>query len=158
MRKFVPVTVRVKPLSPATAVLGLSDAIVGALTEKAIAEVVAPPGRTTVTFTGPELAMSVAGTTAVSDVALTYVVASAVGPQSTTDPVTKFVPVTVRVNCAPPATADAGLRLVSRGPPVTVKLLVEEGAPPGFATYTGTVPPFATSAVVTAAVSCVALT
>jgi len=37
-------------------------------------------------------------------------------------------------------------------------MVVRDAEPPGFFTYTGTEPAFATSAVVTAAVSCVALT
>ena len=77
----------------------------------------------------PELAMAVAGTTAVSFVALTYVVVSPVVPNMTCAPLTKPVPLAVRVNCAPPLFAEVGLKLVSVGAAVTVKFAVVEWRP-----------------------------
>jgi hypothetical protein len=62
----------------------------------------------TVTLAVPGIAIRPAGTLAVNRVPLTYVVASAVPFQLTVAPGTKFVPMplTVRVNAAPPATAE----------------------------------------------------
>ena len=57
---------------------------------------------------GPLCAIIAAGTNAVSWVALTYVVASAFVPHCTAAPLTNPVPVTVRVNAAPPAIAELG--------------------------------------------------
>ena len=60
---------------------------------------VAPPsGSATVTCAVPDRAMRSAGTVAVSEVAETKVVASAVPFHFTVAPLTKFVPVAVRVN------------------------------------------------------------
>ena len=88
--------------------------------------------------------MAVAGTTAVSFVALTYVVVSPVVPNMTCAPLTKPVPLAVRVNCAPPLFAEVGLKLVSVGAAVTVKFAVVDGAPPGFCTEMALLPPAAT--------------
>jgi hypothetical protein len=57
----------------------------------------------TVTLTTPTVAIRLAGTEAVSWLALTYVVVSSMLPQFTVAPEAKFVPLTVRVNAAPPA-------------------------------------------------------
>ena len=74
---------------------------------------VAPPpqelGFTTVIGAVPAVAMSDAGTVAVSCVAETNVVASAVAFHFTVEVETKFVPFTVKVNCGPPAAAQVGL-------------------------------------------------
>src|SRR5512136_368207 len=59
--------------------------------------------------------MSAAGMLAVSRVLLTYVVARALPFQRTTEPLTKPVPLTVRVNAGPPTAALDGLRLVIVG-------------------------------------------
>jgi hypothetical protein len=119
---------------------------------------VEPVGCATVTLTEPALAIAEAGTTAVRLVALPYVVVSGVEPNITVELAVKPVPVTLRANCAPPFTAEAGLRLAMAGPLVTVNVLFVEDDPPGFATWTFAVPASATSAAVTAAVSDVALT
>jgi hypothetical protein len=63
----------------------------------------------------PAEAIRAAGTDAVSCVALTKVVASAVPFQSTIAPEMKPVPLTERVNAAAPGAADAGLRLEMTG-------------------------------------------
>src|SRR4029077_16808417 len=57
----------------------------------------------------PQVAMRAAGTVAVSCVAETKVVASGLPFQFTVEPETKLVPLTVSVNCGPPAVAQVGL-------------------------------------------------
>ena len=74
-----------------------------------------PPLVVTVTLATPTVAIRFAGTEAVSWFALTYVVVSAVLPQFTVAPGTKFVPLTVRVNAAPPAVTEEGERLLMVG-------------------------------------------
>jgi hypothetical protein len=71
---------------------------------------VPPPGAGLVTVTAAVLAeaMAAAGTAAVNCVALTNVVVPAVPPKLTVEPVTKFVPLIVSVNAAPPAAALLG--------------------------------------------------
>jgi hypothetical protein len=76
-----------------------------------------------VTVTGPALAIALAATGAVSVVAFTYLVVSAVDPNQTTAPETKPVPLTVRVNPAPPSLAELGLKLLIAGAAVTVNVL-----------------------------------
>ena len=72
-------------------------------------------------------------------------------------PVTKFVPLMVSVNAAPPATAVVGLRLVMVGlGGLTVNVAPVE-VPPEVVTVTLAVPTFAISVAGTAAVSTVAL-
>jgi hypothetical protein len=66
-------------------------------------------GLTTVIDAVPAVAMRAAGTVAVSFVAETNVVVSAVPLQFTVEPETKLVPFTVSVNPAPPAVAQVGL-------------------------------------------------
>lgn len=116
--KFAPLMVRVNAALPAVAVAGERLVIVGG---RAAGEMVnvAPvevlPETVTVTFAEPAFAIRLAGTAAVSWLALTNVVVSAVLPHCTVAPETKFVPLTVRVNAAPPATAEAGERLVMVG-------------------------------------------
>jgi hypothetical protein len=113
--KFVPFTVKVNPVAPAVIEVGEMLVSVGARLMVNTAADVVPPTVVTVTLTVPELAIPEAGTAAWSSVALTYVVDSAVPPQFTVEPEVKFVPVTVSVNAAPPAIAEAGEMLVSVG-------------------------------------------
>jgi hypothetical protein len=81
------------------------------------------------------VATAVAGTVAVSCVADTNVVAKAVLPKFTTEPLIKFVPFTVRVKSALPATAVAGARVVIVGAgSVTVKVAVLVAVPEGVVT------------------------
>jgi hypothetical protein len=74
---------------------------------------VAPPpqelGFTTVIGAVPAVAMSEAGTVAVSCVADTNIVANGLPFQFTVEVETKLVPFTVNVNCTPPAVAQLGL-------------------------------------------------
>src|ERR1035437_6950576 len=65
----------------------------------------------TVTVAVPAVAIRLGETVALSCVALTNVVVSAAPFQFPPAPDTKFVPFTVSVNRAPPALAEAGLRL-----------------------------------------------
>jgi hypothetical protein len=121
--KFVPVTVSEKPAPPARAEDGLRLVTVGTgfgggLTIKKGSEFESPPpgvGLKTVTLAVPAVAMSAARIEAVSRVEETYVVVRSAPFHLTTEPETKFVPLTVRVKADPPAVADEGLRLVVVG-------------------------------------------
>ena len=119
LTKFVPVTVSVNADAPAAAVVGEIEVSVGAgLLMLKVCEDDVPPtgvGLNTVTEAVPDEVRSPIGTVAVSDVALTSVVVSAEPFHFTTEPLTKFVPVTVRVNAAPPTLAEVGEMDVSVG-------------------------------------------
>jgi hypothetical protein len=122
-----------------------------------IALVVPPHGLTTVTEAVPELAILLAGTVAVSCVEETNVVVSAAPFQFTVEVETKFVPVTVNVNCGPPVEAQAGASELMVG----ATLMVNVAAPELVAqvpTVTEAVPGVAMSVAGTVAVSCVAET
>ena len=76
--------------------------------------------------------MSAAGIAAVNWVEKTNVVVRFDPFQRTTEPATKLVPLTVSVKAAPPAVADAGLRLVVVGAGLLiVKVRALEVPPPG---------------------------
>src|SRR6266478_861477 len=159
--------VSVKPLPPAVALAGAIDVIVGTglLIVNGVGPELPPPGAglNTATGLGPADAMSLAGTVAVSCVLLTNVVVSGIPwiPNWTTDVVTKFVPLTVRVNDGPPAVALVGEIEVIDGKGLLIANVAAADAPPpgaGFVTVTLTVPPVAISAAGIAAVTCVALT
>ena len=119
LTKFVPVMVRVKPPLPATAVAGLMLLIVGdGLVMVNVAAPDSPPpgaGLKTVTFAVPAVTISLAGMAASNRVLETKVVRRSLPFQRTTEPLTKFVPVMVRVNPPLPATAVAGLMVVIVG-------------------------------------------
>lgn len=76
---------------------------------------VPPHGVTTVTDAVPAVAMRAAGTVAVSCVAETDDVVSGLPFQFTVEPETKLVPLTVNVNCEPPAVAQVGLSELTVG-------------------------------------------
>jgi hypothetical protein len=99
---------------------------------------IVPPGLSTVITTLVGSAIRVAGTEAVSCVALISVVDKAELNHITTEPATKPLPVTVRVNEGPPAIATSGLTLVIFGmgleDGLIVKLAGLEIMPPGFST------------------------
>src|SRR5258708_2049878 len=100
--------------------VGLTRVTLGALallTVKVCAVEVPPPGAglNTVTCDVPAAAMSLAGIAAVSWVELTDVVIRFAPFQRTTEPFTKLLPFTVKVNAAPPAIAPPGFRLVVLG-------------------------------------------
>ena len=152
LTKFVPVMVRVNPPLPATAVDGLIVVIVGDgfVMVKVAALDVPPPGvgLKTVTFAVPAVATSLAGMAAVSCVLETKVVGRSLPFQRTTAPLTKFVPVMVRVNPPLPATVVDGLMAVIVGDGfVMVKVAALDVPPPGVGlkTVTFAVPAVATS-------------
>jgi len=118
---------------------------------------VPPHGVTTVTEAVPALAMRAAGTVAVSCVAETNAVVSAVPFQFTVEPETKLVPFAVSVNCGPPAVAQFGLTELSVGAALIVNVAAVDVAPAhvGFATAMEAVPALAIRGADTVAVSCV---
>src|SRR2546429_10015921 len=85
---------------------------------------VPPPGvgENTVTDAVPMVAMSPAVIAACSWVLLTNVVVRALLFHRTTDPLTKFVPFTVRVKAAPPAVGLVGVSEVTVGTRLVGKL------------------------------------
>jgi hypothetical protein len=162
LTKFVPVMVRVNPPLPATAVDGLMLLIVGnGLVMVKVAMLDVPPlgaGLKTVTFAVPAVATSLAGMVAVSTVLETNPVVRSLPFQRTTEPLTKFVPVMVRVNPPLPATAVDGLIVVIVGDGfVMVKVAMLDVPPPGagLKTVTFAVPAVATSLAGMVAVSTV---
>src|SRR5439155_12607984 len=135
--------------------------IIGVLAIVNVCAFAVPPPRvgfTTVTDAVPAVAIRAVGTVAVSWVDETNVVVSAVPFHFTVEVETKFVPFTVKVNCAPPAVAQVGLSEVIVGTGLLmVKVCAFDVPPPGagFTTVTDAVPAFATRAAVTVAVTCV---
>ena len=84
--------------------------ITGILAMVKVSEFDVPPhGVTTVIEDVPAVAISEAGTIAVSCVAETNVVVKPVPFQFTVEPEMKLVPLTVSVNCGPPAVVHVGL-------------------------------------------------
>lgn len=115
--KFAPVTVRMKPAPPACADAGESALICGAgavMANWAAAET-CPPGLDTVMLADPKAAICAGVTAAASCVEERKVVARSAPFQRTADPETKFAPLTVRVNDAPPASVEEGLNDVICG-------------------------------------------
>ena len=90
---------------------------------------VPPHGVATVIEAVPAVAMSAAGTVAVSCVAETNAVVSAVPFHLTVEPETKFVPFTVSVNCGPPALAHVGFSELIVGAPLIVNVSVAVPVP-----------------------------
>jgi len=163
--KPVPFTVRVKAAPPAVAPVGKSEVMVGTglFTMKLDAAEAPPPGAGFVTTTGnvPAAAISGAVTATVTCVAFTNVVVLAAPLNVALAPLTKLVPLTVRVKATPPAVAlDGTSELIVGTGLFTAKLVAAEVPPPGAAlvTVTGKDPAMAMSAAVIAAVTCVALT
>jgi len=163
--KFVPVTVNVKLAPPAPADVGFMDATVGeGLSTVKVSVLEVPPpgvGVETVTGTVPLVAMSALVICACSCVLDTKVVGRALPFQCTVESEIKFVPVTVNVKPAPPATAELGFKDVTVGEGLltvlTVKVSALEVPPPGVGveTVTETVPLVAMSVLVICACSCV---
>lgn len=155
---------------PAVAPAGATDVIVAA--ERVAAETVkgnafdATPALETVIDTEPAAAISAAEMAAVNCVALTNVVARADPFQFTTEPFTKFVPVTVSVN---PEVPHDGMEFVTVVGDDETEVIAGEtivnGIPldvppplPGFCTFTCAVPAARKSEAGIVAVSCVELT
>ena len=95
--------------SPAAAQVGLSELMVGTalIVNVTAPDVDAHPA--TVIEAVPGVAMSEAGTVAVSFVEETNVVVSGLPFQFTAEPETKLLPFTVNVSCGPPAAVQLGL-------------------------------------------------
>src|SRR5579864_5125343 len=110
--KFDPFTARVNVGPPATTIAGPKDEIAGggSNTLKAMLVESPPPGagfRTAIAKL-PATSTSVEKIAAVSCVGLTNAVCRGVPPNTTLAPLTKFVPVTVRVRPPLPNPTDAG--------------------------------------------------
>src|SRR3989442_761367 len=147
LMNFVPVSASVKAASPATTLLGEIELSVGAglLIVNVCALEVPPPGvgLKTVADAVPAVAMSLAEIAACSCVLLTKVVARSLPFHRTTDEAMKFVPVAVRVNPAPPATALLGEIELSVGTSLLIVNVCALEVPPpgvGLKTVTGAVP------------------
>jgi hypothetical protein len=167
--KLLPVTVSVNAEPPATAVLGDSEVSVGLGFGAVIVNVcgldVPPPGEgvNTVTEAVPAVAMSAAPICAVSCVLLPNVVARWLPFHCTMDELMKFVPVSVSVKAAPPASTLLGEIELSVGlgfGALMVNVCALDAPPPGVGlnTVTGTVPAATMSAAVIWAWSWVLLT
>jgi len=126
--------VRVNEAPPCSAELGEIWISVGtgSLTATPEAAEVPPPGAgfVTVTWNVPALAMSEALMVAVILVAFTKVVVRGDPAQFTTEVLTKFVPFTVRVNAAPPASALLGASEVMLGLGLSTTKASEPDTPP----------------------------
>jgi hypothetical protein len=154
--KLVPFTVSVKAGPPAAVQVGLSELIVGAaLIVNVCAFDVPPHGVTTVIEAVPAVAIREAGTVAVSCVEETNVVVSDVAFHFTVEPETKLLPLTVNVNCAPPAVAQLGLSELIVGTALIVKVCAFDVPPHGVTTVIEAVPAVAIREAGTVAVSCV---
>jgi hypothetical protein len=145
--KFMPLTVNVNCISPAEAQVGLSELMAGAAL---IVNVIPPdvaPHPATVIEAVPGVAISEAGTVAVSFVEETNVVASGLPSQFTVVAETKLVPFTVSVNCGPPAAVQVGLsELIVDVVPIVITsvcwALVLQGPAPFLAVIVTLVVPF----------------
>jgi hypothetical protein len=156
--KLVPVMVRVVSPAPAAMLLGLTEVIFGPLMVNVLEAELTVLELWTVTLAVPAAATCALVTAAVSEVALTYVVVSAVDPHITVEVLKKFVPVTVRVKSLAPAATELGLKLVMVGVAgLIVKLVALLIVPSLFTTVTGTVAALAIMSLVTAPVSLEAL-
>jgi hypothetical protein len=117
---------------------------------------VVPPGVPTLTVALPLPAIALAGTDAVSCVALLKLLVRDAPFHNTTSPEVKLLPLTVSVKPGPPATAFAGEREFSAGTAVIIaKLKVFDVAPLEVLTLIDSVPGLAIDAAGTDAVSCV---
>jgi hypothetical protein len=151
--KPVPLTDSVNAGPPAMAEVGLIAEISGSglLIVKFMALEVPPPGVgvKTVTAAVPAAAMSLAGMAAVNCEALPKVVGRFAPFQRTTEPFTKFEPLTASVKPDPPAVAEDGAMPVSMGARLLMVNIAAFDVPPpgpGLKTVTLTVPPVAISA------------
>ena len=158
--KLLPDTIRVKAAPPMMAEPGVNEVIPGTagVIVNVRTEEVPPPGEglTTVTLAVPVEVTSPAVMAAFKLVLETKVVERALPFHWTVEVGKKFVPVTVNVNAALPATTEVGLTVVRVGEGLsTVNVCAPDVPPPGAGveTVTLTVPVVAMSAVVICAVS-----
>src|SRR5204863_5471878 len=141
LTRFVPFTVKVYSAPAAVAEFGLWLARRSAdLLIVNVAGPDVPPAVVTVTLAVPALAIRLAGTVAVTCTPLTYVVVSAVAPHCTVAPLSRLVPFTVKVNPAPPAVAEFGLRLAMVGGGGLIVNVAGPEVPPAVVTVTLAVP------------------
>jgi hypothetical protein len=160
-RKLVPFTVSVNPDPPSVADAGfrLDMVGVGILIGNAVAVDRLPPTFIAVMLALPPLAISAAGTVAITCVEPTNDVARFVPFHCTSAPLRKFVPFTVSVKPAPPAVAEFGLRLVMLGVGMVIEnVAAVDAVPPVLVTVTLALPALAIRPADTAAVTCVLLT
>lgn len=163
LTKLPPFTVNVNLALPAITVDGDREVALGTgllMAKARDGEDVPPPGAgfATVTAAVPVDAMSLAGTVAVSLMALTNVVVSAELFHCTVEVFTKFEPFTVSVKPAPPTMALVGERLAAAGTGLSiVNVNGLDTLPPGIITVTSAVPARVRSPAGTVAVNCVAL-
>jgi hypothetical protein len=120
--KLVPAISSVAPPDPARTVVGEIELIVGTLLGAGVIVKVRlpdvpPPGEVvkTTTVAVPGLTIRIDGTMAVILLTLRKVVTSAFPFHSTTEPGEKLLPVTVKLNVVPPATAVVGDIALSEG-------------------------------------------
>ena len=142
--KLLPLTVIVKPASPATLADGVMLVIEGAgfWTDNELPAEVPPPGAglKTVIDTVPVARMSVANNCAVNCVALTKIVVRFAPFTRTTAPLTKPPPLTVNVNAGPPTVTDDGVKPLIEGSGFPTENETDVEVPPpgvGFVTVTG---------------------
>jgi len=162
LTKLDPFTVRVKAADPTFLLVGVSDVRdgTGLPIENANAFDAPPPGVgfETLTFAVPAVAISDALIAAVTCVELTNVVVREEPFQSTLDPLTKFVPFTVKVNAGPPACAPVGDRETAVGSGLSIVKGSELEVCPPLKTVTAAVPAVSKSLAGTVAVSWLLLT
>jgi len=147
--KFVPVSERVKAVSPANLLAGDKALSVGMglfrVSVKGGVDVPPPGvGFVTVTAKSPLVTMLEAGMCALNWVVLRKFVTTGVPAKLTTEVGMKSLPETLKVTSGPPAGALAGSRLVAIGTGLlTVNISGVETPPPGagFVTVTGKIPP-----------------
>jgi hypothetical protein len=116
LKKSEPATVNVKAPEPATTFDGVNWLATGGMTtvvKGTALETGAPEGLATAIEAVPAVATSAARMAAVSWVALTKVVVRAAPLKLTTAPLTKFEPLTVKVNAAEPAAVVDGASAVT---------------------------------------------
>lgn len=161
LTKLVPVTVKVRVPDPAFAETGFIAVRVGVglLMEKVEFADVPPPGAgfETEIDAVPAVAMSLADIEAVSWLALIKVVVRVLPFHRTVLPLTKFDPLTVKVNVLLPACVELGLSVVIDGEGFVIeKDPCPEVPPPGVGlnTVTAAVPDEAISEALIVAVSC----
>ncbi len=127
--KLLPLTVRTKSVPPAVVDVGLKLEFVGTglFIVRVSALEVPPPGAgvNTVTWTVPAAVMSAADIDVVNRVVETYVVIRSAPFHRITEPLMKLLPLTVRVNAAPPAVRVDGLMLVVIGMGLLTALIVK---------------------------------
>ena len=150
---MTPLTVSVKAAPPAVADAGLR--LVMEVGGKMMVKAALLEAPLTVMLAVPAVAIRLAGTAADSCEALTKVVVSEAAPQLTVVDEVKLAPLTISVKAAPPAVADAGLRLVMD---VGGKMMVKTALLEAPLTVTLIAPAVAIRLAGTSAANCEALT